>query len=1554
MAAIPALSPEPPATLGDEIEVLLNQLSRAGLKIGPRERIAAAALTASLVTAGAAETLDDLKPMLAPLVARSPEERRIFLQTVEAGAPTSGDGGAGGSKRGPRPEARPWLPVLGLAILIVAAGLLFWWFQPPPYEEQRQDDLKKPSLPTTPSAFEKIATPARPAGIESLERIAKAAERFDGAPTIEELAEALATERSDKKIDWPAESYAIRLHEFSGLPRYQPLPLFAGQGLVWARLGLALEGIEHPGLGPTLAELASAAQQTLKERQPGAVYKIADELPGWLGRTPPESKAELIALVQRRGRDEQPSPADAADEFTIQRALAIAPLAPDARLRATFADAPWRPRRLPNANRAPAWVPWVAALVPLGLGLIWLARSLALRKAFLRRRPPKVPPLHVDLVAQAATRVPYSAGLFRQIAQRLERRTPRPTREIDAEATIAATIAAGGEIITPIYRAARHTPEYLVLIERRSAGDHDALRLRDLVARVHSLVPIVAFYFNGEPSVLEPDRGGQAVPLERLQGQYGDDRLIILGSGAELLDPATLLPHASTSKLRHWPKRALLTPLPLAEWGRQEFALAHELAMPIGRATPEGMLTLAEMLGLDGAERQDLLSQSGDGLARPLPEILRIRPQRFLYGTPPADVTEPQLIQSLRNYLDGPAFEWLCALAVYPAVQWDLTLFLGISMREQMDDSAGGKPIYREDRVAAITQLPWLRQGHMPNWVRRALIGELRPGRAAEIRRVLNVLLSSAELKGDGPGEEAIRLRIAREAAKERLAPEELFEDEVLLDFLARGHIEDLALPRLASWLEQIMPRRWLDRLGIPEFTAGVVAVIYAVSAAWLAPKPSDGALLSGAWLPLAALAAGVIFALIVANPNGAYQVARSALVRMTTPAFAFALLTISYDPLRLVVPSSPAGDALMLVVAAVAWLAADRIRDRLGIPRRRPQSGLVRTILAAGEVLAVVVLASLAADYLKAFDSGNWPLVPAITAAVLFTGGWIAARVLPSRLRRPRPAPRRSRSLWSLAGGGLRAALALLPILPAVLLNEHVAASSELVEALPGGATAIAETPDHAYLAVGGMDGFVRVFEQREREHELLWRIRVDEAPVTGLALRPERDDQPANQIVLAAGSGDGAIRLYSVRNGSQLPLPQTFAGLESARLPARVALGPGAALFAAIEMNDGVSKLVTAGGELSLPEGGPVTAIAAAGSGQFVVATLDGRLRVLSAPADGPPRFAEDGEDLGRLPGGARILKIDEQTGSLLATGDDGSVLHGRLMGGQLVSSRAAPDRLDQLARGRARGLGLPIDVSRLAPDQERALKPKDTFKECSNCPQMTVVPAGSFIMGSPASEARHSSGEAPQHTVTITRQFAVGQFELTFDEWDACVADGGCNGYKPFDEGWGRDRRPVINVSWNDARGYVAWLSNKTGRTYRLLTEAEYEYAARAGTQTVYPWGNDIGRGNANCFRCGSQWDRKQTAPVGSFPANFFGLYDMVGNVYAWTEDCNHDSYNGAPADGSAWTSGNCGNRVVRGGSWDGDPENLRSAFRSWIATDGRFNGLGLRVGRTLLPP
>ena len=263
-------------------------------------------------------------------------------------------------------------------------------------------------------------------------------------------------------------------------------------------------------------------------------------------------------------------------------------------------------------------------------------------------------------------------------------------------------------------------------------------------------------------------------------------------------------------------------------------------------------------------------------------------------------------------------------------------------------------------------------------------------------------------------------------------------------------------------------------------------------------------------------------------------------------------------------------------------------------------------------------------------------------------------------------------------------------------------------------------------------------------------------------------------------------------------------------------------------------------------------------------------------------------------------------------------------------------------------------------LSPDAERALKPGQAFRECAkDCPEMVVVPAGEFMMGSPPTEKRAMPDEVPQHRVTIARPFAVSKYDVTFNDWDACVSVGGCaREGRAGDVDWGRDTRPVIYVSWDDAQQYVAWLSQMTGKLYRLLSDAEFEYAARAGTQTAYPWGDDIGENNANCVDCGSQWTGSagtwQTAPVGSFAANRFGLYDMVGNVWKWVEDCYHPNYDGAPTDGSTWTGGDCTARVIRGGSWGGGAEHVRPAFRDRTSTNDRNYTMGFRVGRTLVVP
>ena len=235
------------------------------------------------------------------------------------------------------------------------------------------------------------------------------------------------------------------------------------------------------------------------------------------------------------------------------------------------------------------------------------------------------------------------------------------------------------------------------------------------------------------------------------------------------------------------------------------------------------------------------------------------------------------------------------------------------------------------------------------------------------------------------------------------------------------------------------------------------------------------------------------------------------------------------------------------------------------------------------------------------------------------------------------------------------------------------------------------------------------------------------------------------------------------------------------------------------------------------------------------------------------------------------------------------------------------------------------------------------------CDFCPEMVVIPAGTFTMGSPSDEEGRWDDEGPQREVRVER-FALGRTEVTFAQYDACVDAGGC-AERPNDRGWGRGERPVINVSWEDAQAYVDWLSDATGEAYRLPSEAEWEYAARAGTTTRFAFGDEISPAEANFSRnVGGTWE------VGSGAANDWGLFDMHGNVWEWIEDCWHDNYEGAPRDGSAWLQshdGDCWRRVVRGGSWIYEPELLRSAFRLRYGRDIRNHFLGFRVARTLTP-
>ncbi len=240
----------------------------------------------------------------------------------------------------------------------------------------------------------------------------------------------------------------------------------------------------------------------------------------------------------------------------------------------------------------------------------------------------------------------------------------------------------------------------------------------------------------------------------------------------------------------------------------------------------------------------------------------------------------------------------------------------------------------------------------------------------------------------------------------------------------------------------------------------------------------------------------------------------------------------------------------------------------------------------------------------------------------------------------------------------------------------------------------------------------------------------------------------------------------------------------------------------------------------------------------------------------------------------------------------------------------------------------------------------------------PKMAIIPSGIFLMGSPPSEPGRKTNEGPQHRVAI-RAFAMSKDLVTFDEWDACAASGGCRQYSPPDERWGRGNHPVINVSWDDAQTYAAWLSAMTGYHYRLPSEAEWEYAARAGTTTPYYQGYTLTTDQANYDGVDFPRDgspgiyRGMTTPVASFPPNAYGLTDMEANVWEWTQDCWNVDYRGArlPQDGAAWLTGDCNRRVVRGGAFNNTPAFARSAFRFWEVGELRSALIGFRVARDL---
>ena len=315
--------------------------------------------------------------------------------------------------------------------------------------------------------------------------------------------------------------------------------------------------------------------------------------------------------------------------------------------------------------------------------------------------------------------------------------------------------------------------------------------------------------------------------------------------------------------------------------------------------------------------------------------------------------------------------------------------------------------------------------------------------------------------------------------------------------------------------------------------------------------------------------------------------------------------------------------------------------------------------------------------------------------------------------------------------------------------------------------------------------------------------------------------------------------------------------------------------------------------------------------------------------------------------------INRVDEQSGLILVDGLN--VIVGT-SGAPLVSAEGI---VGMVVRGETDSIAHALSLNHIEASFDDWNLPwtlnrsrdlgKDSIVDCGDCPELVMLPLGTFMMGSAATAPEHQTDEGPQRRVSVL-PFAIGKFEVTFAQWDACVQAGGC-AYRPNDGGWGRANRPVIDISWDDAQGYTRWLSEITGKRYRLPTEAEWEYAARAGTSTVYWWGDAMESNRANCRNCRNDFAMSgKTLPVGSFEANDFGLFDTAGNVHEYVQDCYAESYEDAPdVSDVANQTQPCRRRGRRGGSWGNGANKARAANRSREYPNVRKDTSGLRVAR-----
>ena len=518
----------------------------------------------------------------------------------------------------------------------------------------------------------------------------------------------------------------------------------------------------------------------------------------------------------------------------------------------------------PGVARLSPWLRNILAALPVFVLIFWLAERFRKRRTQVSQRAPRSSPLHTTYVADAVLRFSAWDETHGELARALQQRDQYEIPIIDPDASIKATLAQGGRIFELRNRTVRPAPEYLVLIEQRSPGDQQAQYMRALLEplRARAVAHFDVYYFQTEPSWLTPERGGRPVHISLAKAHHPNHRLIVMGTGRGWLRTSDQSVLPSVDYLRDWDRRAILTPTPMADWGQTEPVLARELEVAtVGRATPRGFGYVATLMALEGQRPTDMAPMDAGQDVRLLDGTLRLRPHRFLNNHPPDDIDVDQIVDGLCRFLDDEGFQWLCALAVYPGLQWELTLYLGLDQRFRQT------PLYTPDadgteRLGRLLQLPWLQAGRMPNWLRVRLISEMESHAAGRVYAALSELFRSAQKTGtETSAAEGLLLRIGRDLPLDLQQPQRL-EDEIMFDFMHKGDQGAFVLPdefdaKLTNSVKAVLQNR--------EVLAGICVSLLCLTVL-LGILPAHGQPLeTGAWLPLIAfVSCGAVLTAVV------------------------------------------------------------------------------------------------------------------------------------------------------------------------------------------------------------------------------------------------------------------------------------------------------------------------------------------------------------------------------------------------------------------------------------------------------------------------------------------------------------------------------------------------------------------------------------------------------------------------------------------------------------------------------------------------------------------